>query len=1314
MEVDGADNASPIVRTKPYTLINQKVDLDIGFDQRIKGSTQLTIFPEYTDLKAIVLNARQCRIRNITVNKLKPDNIVYADPCDTLNLHLDGSVNQHHIIEEKLRGSFQAPPDPELVIFLPSNLKIVENPEFVVQTATGVKSSKVTGNAQTEAEAAEGLEDAAVSKYTKLEVQFDFVTIHTRDALHFSVGPPGSGRWPHVYTRGGFLPGRASCLFPCIDSLYYRCTWEISITGPRTVGDALRQISGESAQDSTSKSEIEPFEAKEMVYVCPGEITDDVVSKSDPTKRTVSYSISRDVSAQHIGFAIGPFEEVDLATLREAKQIEMLGENAAPIMAYCLPGKKAEVEYTCLPTTDALDHYASQYAPYPYQSFSYCFVEDHPDRPASFAGLVVCSSRMLYPESIIDPQQEVTRLLIQTITTQWLGIQIVPKQPEDTWVVVGSALFLAELFMKELCGNNEHRWRMKTVADQVCELDHERPSIWDMGRILHVDPAEYDFLALKAPLVLFILDNRIKKEHGSHKMGANIGKFMSRARMEDLKDNLLPTQEFCKMTEKVLHAPIDDFVNQWVKGAGTPTFTIAQKFNKKRLVVEMTIRQGLAENALAKELEADNFMRDVREEFNGVWANEPQNLFTGPMTIRIHEADGTPYEHIVQIKEANQKIEVPYNTKYKRLKRSKKQRAKNAPRVEGDEEQEPLLYCLGDVLQEDDEMADWQISEWSAEDEARMNTESYEWIRVDADFEWIAKVSPFLPGPMFVSQLQQDKDVDAQLFSLQSIGMYSASRLISSILVRTMMDNRYFHGIRRTAAELMVKHASSEKDIGMIGLFHLKKAYETLYCVKEGDAIMARPNDFSDQLSYRVQCAILEAISRVRDERGHAPDEVRKFLFDKLKFNDNSQNDYSDAYFVLSLLKGFTSVIIAKPEPPAEDDLRMMTLAEQIVWGNKQQEERQALDEIDRYRRMDEWTSSYQNLYSRTALECQARLSRAGIRHFTPMHFLQYARPGNYDMLRCTAYEMLAAEAFQMDRLLHNFVHGMTTVGSPYIRQRMRQAFGKALARKALGLGSRKPIVAAAPEVLNDLTVDAAPVAAPIADAERRTSIDGALKALKVELADNLVLKKALWQSLCHPDAGYEDVRATLEFCQMLYEKHEEARFAIALPHYWRCEYIGNGKLTFRRSDSVRTKAREVWQPQKATDAATLPRPATSGPKQAVKSSGLTLKLTNKKVSVSHARTPPVSATPTPPPSQRPSQSGSLKKCLRSSARFSSEQFPNTNATSMAKGTKLPKTEELSKSATPDWDVQPVEEVERSRFGRRLKKKRWADESPKP
>ena len=35
--------------------------------------------------------------------------------------------------------------------------------------------------------------------------------------------------------------------------------------------------------------------------------------------------------------------------------------------------------------------------------------------------------------------------------------------------------------------------------------------------------------------------------------------------------------------------------------------------------------------------------------------NEPlppqQHVFTGPMTIRVHESDGSPYEHIVELKE---------------------------------------------------------------------------------------------------------------------------------------------------------------------------------------------------------------------------------------------------------------------------------------------------------------------------------------------------------------------------------------------------------------------------------------------------------------------------------------------------------------------------------------------------------------------------------------------------------------------------------------------------------------------------------------
>ena len=136
------------------------------------------------------------------------------------------------------------------------------------------------------------------------------------------------------------------------------------------------------------------------------------------------------------------------------------------------------------------------------------------------------------------------------------------------------------------------------------------------------------------------------------------------------------------------------------------------------------------------------------------------------MTIRIHEADGTPYEHIIEIKEARQIMEIPYNTKYKRIKRNRK--AKDRPvkaddaEYDGDESGESLLYALGDILLSEDEMQAWRFTDWDESNEKRMNEESYEWIRMDADFEWICSISLSMPEYMYTSQLQQDRDVVAQ------------------------------------------------------------------------------------------------------------------------------------------------------------------------------------------------------------------------------------------------------------------------------------------------------------------------------------------------------------------------------------------------------------------------------------------------------------------------------------------------------------------------------------------------------------------------
>jgi len=100
------------------------------------------------------------------------------------------------------------------------------------------------------------------------------------------------------------------------------------------------------------------------------------------------------------------------------------------------------------------------------------------------------------------------------------------------------------------------------------------------------------------------------------------------------------------------------------------------------------------------------------------------------------------------------------------------------------------------------------------------------------------------------------------------------------------MDQRYFHGIRTAAASALTKCAKDETD--WIGFYHLEKAFQELFCYI--DSPMTRPNDFSDRTSYLVQCAIPQAISRVRDNSGTSTFKARTFLLEKLKFNDNSSN----------------------------------------------------------------------------------------------------------------------------------------------------------------------------------------------------------------------------------------------------------------------------------------------------------------------------------------------------------------------------------------------------------------------------------------
>ncbi len=173
-----------------------------------------------------------------------------------------------------------------------------------------------------------------------------------------------------------------------------------------------------------------------------------------------------------------------------------------------------------------------------------------------------------------------------------------------------------------------------------------------------------------------------------------------------------------------------------------------------------------------------------------------------------------------------------------------------------------------------------------------------------------------------------------------------------------------------------------------------------------------------------------------------------------------------------------------------------------------------AIDEIDRHRRIDEWISSYQNIYSITALDCKQKLMRASILPLNIMDFMQYTREGTFDPLKVKAFEALVELGLLRNEfILELFLGTMASDPSPWVRNQMLVIVGKGLAAIAFGEGmDPKPIKQ---EDDTGLIIEQEGNTEERQKMEERTgSITGAISALKVEIGENEHWKKSLWSAI--------------------------------------------------------------------------------------------------------------------------------------------------------------------------------------------------------
>lgn len=1208
----------------PYFLIRQEVDLEINFlEKSLKGRTDIIVLAlDPSSLNEIAIDARQCEIdtEGITIQRIRNGQPIglpaktpatYKDPHDLLREPKLYRWNAEHASIRRIRerplahsrGSDLPADDRKFIGCTPvdGSLRVkVRNEE---RSASGhriiVRKSSGTG--------ADSFTSAKPEDEICYKVSIPFETKNIRDGLQFVGVDPGDARYTHAYTVHTDEVGTACCLFPCLDDHGSIGDWKVSIKTVRTLGDALHQPlvtqrqhpngnnnlnNGDIAEDPIPRHDLsEEDKLLEMTVICSGLLTDEIVDPEDDQKKIMTFESEKATSVHKIGFAVGPFEHVDLfSDFRTEEDDERLGASALKIHGYCLPRMGDLVRNTCVALATAADFMSLTFSGYPFDCYKLCFVEDMVDDTVPLYSFSFISTRVLHPETIIDTEVQVTRKLVHSLAAQWSGICVVPNTRRDRWVTIGIAYYMTDLFMKKLCGNNEHRFHTKVSTDKLVEMDVNRPSLFELGRYLHVGEFEREFMELKAPLVLFILDRRISKAStGAHNLTQILSRLFTKAKIEG--DNIITTKSFRKLCEKLGKYTLDTFWAQWVFGAGCPRIRVTHRFNKKRLCVEMTISQVQSpDDSSANDLETSDFLRAIKEKQYKVPRGSVQPLFTGPITIRIHEADGTPYEHIVEIRDdtaSNRavKFDIPYNTKYKRLKRRReKKQATAAGAVEkGDGAAggvEESVYCLGDTINTRADMERFQAEEYPETTERQMDAESYEWLRVDTDFEWLCSMQVNMPHYMFVSQLQQDRDVVAQEDTLLYIQREASHPVASTVLARTVMDVKYFHGIRTMAAQLLRRQCN--ESMGMRGMVQLEMAYRDLFCFP--GTTTPRPNDFSDKRQYLAQCAIVESLSLVRDRQGKCPLPAQRFLLGLLQQNNNDRNEFSDHFFVATLIKAVANTfLVEKPKQAfsiefGDDDEEQHAIEEKKLL-------KEALDEINRHLRRDEWVNSYHNVLTVAGLEAKKRLMKADVIPVDALDFVKYLQDGTNDEVRIKCWDALVGLGFMVEPIIFRlFMCVLSTDRSPYVRHRLLKIFCEGLA--SIGFGEYAKPKGAAPatngapasrakdvladgegdlemgdldsglEIVNDEAAETV-LQAKREMVERKRNLLATMAALKTEMETTYgdidkELQAAVWKAIDSPVLGRAEKITLLELCATMFDEADRWIISLRLPKRWR------------------------------------------------------------------------------------------------------------------------------------------------------------------
>ncbi|EIW64059.1 uncharacterized protein TRAVEDRAFT_55102 [Trametes versicolor FP-101664 SS1] len=1114
-----------------FTISHQRVVLEIDFSGHIWGYTTITLNPTTKDLRTIHLHARQCDVHSVTVGSF-PADFVHHDPLSHLSVSDPGDVHNHPELKRRVYSALAEGDEGELSVCIPKEVAVTPSGS---RTQAGIFSEAATPEPQTPGPLTQP--SHPVTEYRQIEVTISYSLKNPADGVQFVLPSDAyPTRVPHVFTIPS-SPDASRCWVPCIDNLWEKCAWDFEFVVPRS----LEQ------HDAASDDEDEAVETDEYptVVVCSGELMEQVAHPYNSSKTIFLFSQPVATSVQHIAWAAGPFHvhtiPADLSAAEDAS-----GTTQPLMTAFCLPGHESYLTSTVSFMRSAMSFYVTEFGSYPFGSYKLVFVEELPTQRYDAATLSLVTVDMLHGEDAIDQVYEARHALSHALACQWIGVNIQQKMWSDTWLVNGLGLYITGLYIRKVFGTNEYRFRLKKDMDRVIELDNgSMPPICQPQTLEPPDPANLPFINLKAPLVLHILDRRLGKSGTSLGLSRVLPKLLLSALTGDMANNLVSTHAFLRMCRKVSGIDPRSFAEQWIYGSGCPTFGFSASFNRKKMAVEITMRQDAPAYKAHETNEIAKLMM------------KPVPFFEGQMTIRIHEADGTPYEHVLDIRSPFKRYEVPFNTKYKRVRRNTKRylarQAAAQAAAEGDADAAAAMDMVDmgfglEIWENETERDNWKVADWTEEDEQNMAGQTYEWIRIDADFEWIAAIAFDQKDYMWVSQLQRDRDVVAQYEAIAVLSK-SPNAIIASTLTKTILVSNYFYRIRCEAAGALVNCATQKLD--WLGLFHLFKLF-LRYCYEPEDqkadlfshTYVPRPNDFSDIAEYFVRKAILRSIAKVRFETGKTPTVIRRFLVDQLRYNDNTTNPYADALYISTVISALGYAIVSAVPPERGE----FVSSENGPVPDLQDAEllKLALSEVDRYRSMDRLIPTFHNVVTVAVIEFHMLLTLAGLVPHDSRLFFPLTREGNYTQVRIAAFDYLFLGKWYVPKMMRYVLAVMTHDSSRIIRRHVSRSACQSLAL-LVTMGETKT-----PKETDSLLIEEDGNGGEKVKENRKSEMEIMIRGLRKdrEVGKNEAIREFLMPIALAPETDSEVRWCLLKLADLLIRGNEEAapKVTIHLP----------------------------------------------------------------------------------------------------------------------------------------------------------------------